>query len=139
MGRRGHVVGVLLIGDDSVDYTMAAVLSLEVGVLPFQYVDNFPRVHIRNMMFDSGSVIFYIFRRIYSSLLRFRRGRHRRPLDGFLPGAVPPHVGVGPRLRVLLLVRGAQGRQAQPLPQPDQDIVPLSSLEEEIFRSFDIS
>ena len=51
---------------------------------------------------------------------------------------MPPHVGVGPRLRVLLLVRCAQGRQAQPLPQPDQDIVPLSPLEEEIFRSFDM-
>ena len=47
VGRRGRVVGVLLIGDDSVGYPMAAVLSLEVGVLPFHYVDNVPRVQPR--------------------------------------------------------------------------------------------
>ena len=40
VGRRGHVVGVRLIGDDSVGYPMAAVLSLEVGVLPYHYLDD---------------------------------------------------------------------------------------------------
>ena len=77
-------------------------------------------------------------RRHVAAPLRPRVRRRRRSLDHLLARAVPLHVRVRPRQRVLLLVRRVQRRQAEPLPQVRQYLVPFGALksEEGVLQSY---